>query len=195
MFGYGKDAFLLPDERIASSKEWNLLLEKTGFDPYGIYRFENDVFRILPYYWGGCTCGFSTLDARWFEEHKHKDDCFLELVEKELIAKGWMSLKLSFEEKDKLRENIIEKYCRQFGLHPLEDGLLHCTCGYEKDYHEWRKKNDHLPDCKLAFPNFLYKPTEFKIRWDKCPFKDSYMNQNIKTEEILCIFKKCAESI
>lgn len=44
-------------------------------------------------------------------------------------------------------------------------------------------------------PNFLYKPTGFEIQWYKYPFRDSYMNQNLTKEEILDIFKKCAESV
>lgn len=30
--------------------------------------FENEVFAIFPYYWGGCTCG---------DEQNHKQDCFI----------------------------------------------------------------------------------------------------------------------
>ena len=44
-------------------------------------------------------------------------------------------------------------------------------------------------------PNFLYKPTGFKIHWYKYPFRDSYMNQDLNREEILKIFDKCIHSI
>lgn len=46
--------------------------------------------------------------------------------------------------------------------------------------------------CK---PNFVYKPTGFKIDWYKYPFRDSYMNQNISKKEFMEIILKCIESV
>lgn len=44
-------------------------------------------------------------------------------------------------------------------------------------------------------PNFVYKPTGFKIEWYKYAFRDSYMNFALSIEDILEIFKNCADSI
>lgn len=57
---------------------------------YGLH-FENDTFEMRPYYWGGCTCGFETLEwewdknnpgdedgrayVKWRETHGHSTDC------------------------------------------------------------------------------------------------------------------------
>lgn len=46
-----------------------------------------------------------------------------------------------------------------------------------------------------ALPNFHFKPTNFTIDWYKYAFRDSYMNQDLTTEQILEIFNKCIESI
>lgn len=43
--------------------------------------------------------------------------------------------------------------------------------------------------------NFIYKPTDFKIKWYKYPFRDSYMNQNLNIEQIKSIWRKCHESV
>ena len=50
-------------------------LREMGFDGYG-YRegseefvFENDVFRLQPYWWGDCVCEHG-------EEDLHEDDCY-----------------------------------------------------------------------------------------------------------------------
>ena len=51
-------------------------------------------------------------------------------------------------------------------------------------------------DDKIAsLPNFVYKPTNFEIQWYKYPLRDSYMNQNITTEQFKDIIKKCKYSI
>jgi hypothetical protein len=50
-------------------------------------------------------------------------------------------------------------------------------------------------DNMANLANFSYKPTGFEIQWYKYPFRDSYMNQNLSSEEILGIFNKCIASI
>jgi len=69
--------------------------------------------------------------------------------------------------------------------------------GYENDVFSirpyWWGDEDNEVECEA--PNFLYKPTGFEIRWYKYPFRDSYMTENLTSEQILEIFKKCAESV
>lgn len=69
--------------------------------------------------------------------------------------------------------------------------------GYENDVFAigpyWWGDEDNKEECEA--PNFLYKPTGFEIRWYKYPFRDSYMTENLTSEQILEIFEKCAESV
>lgn len=52
---------------------------------------------------------------------------------------------------------------------------------------------DDSKEAELS--NFYYKPSGFSIDWYKYAFRDSYMNRNLSEQQILKIFKKCAESI
>jgi hypothetical protein len=58
------------------------LLEAMGFDSYGNnnsateWVFENDVFRIQPYYWGDCECGFDELEEQWSKANSHGAECY-----------------------------------------------------------------------------------------------------------------------
>lgn len=46
---------------------------------YGI-DFENEVFRMFPYYWGDCTCGYeqrwADKERTWTIENPHTQDCY-----------------------------------------------------------------------------------------------------------------------
>ena len=47
----------------------------------------------------------------------------------------------------------------------------------------------------MELPNFKYFPTGFEIQWYKYPFRNSYMNQPLTSEQILEIFRKCIKSV
>ncbi len=57
----------------------------------------------------------------------------------------------------------------------------------------WWGDEDNEEECEA--PNFLYKPTGFEIRWYKYPFRDSYMTEDMTSEQVLETFKKCVESV
>lgn len=54
---------------------------------------------------------------------------------------------------------------------------------------------EHLSDCKMIKPNFLFKPTGFSIDWYKYPLRDSYSNQKITLREFVTIIDACIESL
>lgn len=80
MFGNSRGSF--PIER---SVGWEIELDRlfNAYSPepdhYGP-RFENEIFMVLPYYWGECTCGFeerwARADAEWNTVNVHTPDCY-----------------------------------------------------------------------------------------------------------------------
>jgi len=59
----------------------------------------------------------------------------------------------------------------------------------------WTKMiGGHTASCRLIQPNFLYKPTGFKINWYKYPFRDSYMTPKISAKEWKRILTHCRET-
>jgi len=202
MFGNSKGNY--PMKRGRWQDRFYMFLEDASIDTFSIPEFENDIFKLFPYYWGECTCGFEEKDDNWAETHDHDENCYQKIVDKELIERGWYIGSGGFLEHPKeinwvdantTEEIIRKKYCKQLGL-PYPDGSwVHCTCNYDKDYEVWRQTNNHQKNCPVIQPNFLYKPTGFEIRWYKYPLRDSYMNQNVSYDEYKKILKHCVESV
>lgn len=59
-----------------------------------------------------------------------------------------------------------------------------CTCGGEEN-------TTCADDCELVVPNFLFKPTGFRIEWYKYALRDSYMSPGICLEDYRRIMKCC----
>lgn len=68
-----------------------------------------------------------------------------------------------------------------------------CECGYDEK--EYNSENSHSKDCRIARPNFLYKPTGFEIQWYKYPLRDSYSNKKITLKQFKIIIEDCIRSI
>ncbi len=68
-------------------------------------------------------------------------------------------------------------------------------CGFDNDVFTIRPYYWGEDETEVDLPNFIYKPTGFEIQWYKYAFRDSYMNFELTTEEILEIFRKCIDSI
>ena len=64
-----------------------------------------------------------------------------------------------------------------------------CDCGADG-----KDEEEHTDACRLVQPNFLYKPTGFRINWYKYPFRDSYMTPPIKPAEWRKIVRHCIAS-
>lgn len=69
-----------------------------------------------------------------------------------------------------------------------------CNCGFEQET-EWYDSNNHKSHCFLVLPNFIYKPTNFQIKWYKYPLRDAYMNQNIDCDEFTIMINDCISGI
>jgi hypothetical protein len=97
--------------------------------------------------------------------------------------------------RDKFRDAMRKRLCKERKL-PYPSGCAdHCDCGRdERSDIFWREIGGHKEDCRNIQPNFLYKPTGFRINWYKYPFRDSYMTPGISTAQWRKIVRHCIES-
>lgn len=208
IFGHSRGEYPIEDRDTWQEVFFNEFLYKINGDSYGYidneFEYINDIFEIRAYDWDAeCDCGYEQLEEEWREDKKHKDDCYQTLVKNELIKNGWTVDKfgyldspkgISYNKKEKIENGIRKKYCKQFNLSFPEGSAVHCTCGLDDAFDKWCESNYHKENCRLLKPNFLYKPTGFKIMWYKYPLRDSYMNQNISLDEFKEILEHCVKS-
>jgi hypothetical protein len=167
-------------------------MEKLGFDSYGNKRdwtwsfYENDVFRMQPYYWGDCTCGYDKKEWRWCEDHKHSETCYQFEYRKIGDTHKFFS---------KEGKALIEALCRKYGLSYPSGCAVHCTCDYQNDWVAWRAENEHAETCALIQPNFLFKPTGFTLDWYKYPLRNGYSSEPLTEELIDEMFAECERSM
>lgn len=176
--------------------------DKIGCNAYGYfnngedYGYENDVFKVMPYDWDAeCTCGYDDLEFEWWNNHKHSDDCYQSLVEKELVKQGYKIEEDGYIDAPwEAKEKVWKKLCNQLGLSYPDGCAVHCTCGVDNEFSKWCENNYHKEDCRLLQPNFWYKPTNLKIMWYKYALRDAYANQDISIDEFRKILKHCVKS-
>jgi len=168
-------------------------MERLGFDCYGSRQepdsewvFENDVFRMQPYYWGDCDCGYDEKEWQWCEEHKHADACYQ--IE-------YRKIRDTTEFFSKEAQALIEELCGRYGLSYPSSCAVHCTCDYEKEWAAWSAENKHAETCALVQPNFSFKPTGFKLDWYKYALRSSYSSAPLTKEMIDEMFTECERSM
>ena len=223
------------------------LLERMGFDGYGHkddhpeWAFENEVFRIQPYYWGDCECGYDERESAWCAANKHRPDCyqsevdahkdawdaehgFKEIerrafgkddsffggfdVERDEPIPGVMACVMrprtgeameawrkAYSRRDRAQDKARKEMCQKHGLSYPSGCAVHCTCDYRDRWQAWSSQNDHEPTCSLVTPNFLHKPSGFRLDWYKYPLRDSYSNAPLTRELMRSMFRDCAESL
>lgn len=94
LFGHSRGEFLI-ERGVGWERELFRLFDAYAPDrdnsrrEYGV-EFENDVFAVMPYYWGDCTCGYDEKEYEWFEKNHHEPHCYqsaLREAEREWLAK------------------------------------------------------------------------------------------------------------
>jgi hypothetical protein len=95
----------------------------------------------------------------------------------------------------KIEAALFDKLCAKHGTDRQYGAAVHCTCGRDKrgDLF-WQNIGGHKDECRFVQPNFLYKPTGFRLNWYKYPFRDSYMNQPLSGGEWSMIIDACIAS-
>lgn len=172
--------------------QWCNRMEDLGFSFYGHregseeWGFENDVFRMQPYYWGDCDCGYDQKEWNWTQEHKHTEACY-QFEYKKISDRT----KLFSDESKALTKAL----CEERGLSYPNGCAVHCTCDYQSDWAAWAAENDHLEACAVIQPNFMFKPTGFTLSWYKYPLRDSYSNGPLTSELIDVMFDECERSM
>lgn len=71
--------------------------------------------------------------------------------------------------RDKYERDALKRLCAERGLTYPDGCKVHCDCYKQKAAQEWFGANDHKPECRVIQPNFLHKPTGFRIQWYKYP--------------------------
>ena len=165
-------------------------LESMGFDGYGNnpskddWVFENDIFRMQPYYWGDCSCDYEFLEEKFHKENTHDESCYFFRLKAEQIATGihWTSDSLmDYNEKQKIKDSIYKDLTKEYNL-PMQGCAVHCTCYKDADSEKWYSENHHKDGCFIDTPNFTFKPTGFTLNWYKYPLRDSYSSSELTKE-------------
>lgn len=174
------------------------LLEECCGDTRGGGGFENDTFKVMPYYWGECVCGWEDKVNAIRKNHDHKDDCYQQRLKSEEIAAGihykqkWQG---DYQDRVAIQNAIYEQITSEYGL-PMRGCAVHCTCGIDKKVTEMiANLGGHADHCPIDKPNFLHKPTGYELQWYKYPLRDAYANRKVTPLEFLRIIFDCLRSL
>lgn len=180
IFGNSRGEF--PIERSCGWEDvfFELLTAMNPESPNGYgENFDNEIFSMMPYYWGDCTCGCDC--------PIHKKAC-----DKETKWSQWVEDRIEFACGKADKNGFAQIDISKFPKFEKKNPAPKCTCGAEK---EWVVGDKHKSDCLLMRPNFHYKPTSFQIQWYKYPFRDSYMNEALELDDFRKIIKECIASL
>ncbi len=200
---FGNSRGTVPVDRNLQEPFYNYL-ESMGFDGYGNkldndeWVFENEVFRVQPYYWGDCQCGFEARADAWWEKNNHDSGCYSSELERLEKSAGvhWREQdeNLSFDERRKIKEGIYQSLTKKHNK-PMQGCAVHCTCYVEGDADDWFNSNSHSNTCLVATPNFTFKPTGFTLSWYKYPLRDSYSSDELTLDKIKKMMTACILSL
>lgn len=139
-----------------------------GEDGYG-NEYENDIFLMFPFYWGDCLCGHDSAVWEWEELNRHSDTCWTSTYHRITKEKGYLtSSKMPLEKWKALGWWKDDTW----GI------AVACTCGHSELWQTWQTTHDHDWGCPTIRPNFLYKPSGFRVDWYK------YIGRGMEHEEI-----------
>lgn len=223
IFGNSRGEF--PVDR-GMQDEWCSLMEECGFDGYGHHDgpewvFENDVFRVQPYYWGDCTCGYEQREDAWSEANAHRSHCYQERKKSLPLNRYRPQIDAAVEERNKHdwrtdaergaqaevdrlsdlerkhRDRLLRGLCKELGI-PWDGGrgcMVHCTCDYQERWAAFLAENAHASDCPIVTPNFLHKPTGFRLDWYKYALRDSYSSAPLTRKLMRSMWADCFTSL
>lgn len=187
-FGHSRGEYPVDRGLQTTFHEW---LDVMGFGSYGNkkdsdeWAFENDTFRMQPYYWGDCQCGFEDAEMNWYAENDHAPDCYQVALHHAIGDSPY----------GQERDAKIKRVCAEYRL-PYPSGcMVHCTCDYNERFGAFLGEHSHADDCPTITPNFHHKPTGLQIMWYKYPFRDSYSNQPLDKARLHGIMQDCANSM
>jgi hypothetical protein len=160
--------------------------------------YENEIFVMRRYYWGDCDCGADEREEIWSNENKHSDACYQTILRSRQMEEGvhWsQDNQMDYELASQRKDAIYAELSKQFGTDPKLGAAIHCTCGHQKKFEDWIKENGHTESCALVLPNFLYKPTGFKVCWYKYIGRDMKSDGAMPSLGLGEVSEKCIASI
>lgn len=135
-----------------------------GEHGYGA-EYESDVFSMMPFYWGDCTCGWEDRYNEWLDNNPHSEDCY----QSELTRRGYLNIPGYDDYNPNLPDDhdyLPYKLAQEWGLSD-RGCAVHCTCGRDSRSMEWEVLNPHPVTCPVEAPNFHYKPSGTMVCWYK----------------------------
>lgn len=100
-----------------------------------------------------------------------------------------------YDRRRKVENKLYIELCTKHGL-SRQGCAVHCTCSHDAEAEAyWRLIGGHTASCRFTQPNFLFRPTGFRMNWYKYPFRDSYMSEEITGAQWVEILDACATSV
>lgn len=131
--------------------------------------YENDVFEMHPFWWGGCECGHEGREWDWEESHDHAGTCYQSVIR----DRGFIDYDdprhdtMSWADLNAHNLAVTDAVCAEMRLDPKYGTWVHCTCDREPARLAWLADNTHDPKCGVARPNFVHKASGFRVDWYK----------------------------
>jgi hypothetical protein len=99
------------------------------------------------------------------------------------------------DRRGQVERKLFDELCSKHGVDRKFGCMVHCTCGRgARGDLFWQNVGGHADDCRLTQPNFLFKPTGFRLNWYKYPFRDSYMSDPLTPDQWREIMGACIAS-
>jgi len=158
--------------------------------------FENDLFKMKMHVFGQCGCVYGESYKEFSKSHTHSIECF---------HTNWQEIQDAFKSHPKYHTSLILKtermnmerqLCQKYRI-PYKGGGEYienmCTCSFQK---QWKELDiEHEESCDKTSPNFIHKPTDYKIWWHKKFFRNAHSNYRIESGEFKKIIKECTKSL
>lgn len=127
------------------------------------------------------------------EHHPHGIVTMVSTPRRDDAMEKWRE---AHDRRQKFERTLFQELGKKHKVDPHYGAMVHCTCGKDKRADVfWAEIGGHSNECRFVQPNFLFKPTGFRLNWYKYPFRDSYMSPKVTPKQWREIMDKCIESL
>lgn len=178
---------------ILNAVDWRL---GGGYDVSTGIDYKNDTFESFGY-WSHCECDctYGTREWNWEETHPHTPECYQALIRDLGFGYSW-DTGLKYSEQETVNEEACRQAALALGIDPEAPGsYVHCTCGQQEEYVEWRDNSEHDDGCSLRDYGFHHFESGLKVEWYKRVGRSTKSNQSMKPLDWYAIVVECLESV
>ena len=178
-------------------------LDAVGLDGYGHPRwsktfcddpadprktFDNGTFRVRPYYWGDCQCGYERRSDALAEATPHAPSCFRVGLRAHLAAEG-----IAVPD-GVAAEAARDAYADARGV-PRAEARWRCDCDRDERLAAAAAGDDHAPLCGIAAANFEHVPSGLELSTYKYFLRDATANRRIDAAGMAEVLASCLASL